>query len=123
MAFVVLQLTKRPLVYAASESISWAGPMAGPFTAIAWGKVERSRWLELSLHEHPAQTNTRSEFRRNQKIVSTYHPQTCEMSGILEEGSPKLDLVGQRISLDAEFFFQPDTDFFSTAAASLGCRE
>ena len=69
--------------------------MAGHVAAIARVEVDGAGWLELSLHEDPSKTDTRSKLRRDQEVVFADHPQTSQMGGILEESPSVLDLVRQ----------------------------
>ena len=92
-AFVILLHAERPFKGPASERISRTGLVAGPVTAFARIEIKRTGRLELSLHEDPSQPDTGTKLRRDQEVVSADHPQAGQMSGILEESSPELDLV------------------------------
>jgi len=73
--FVLLLLADRPLEGPASERLSRTGPVAGHVAAIARVEVARTVWLELSLHEDPSKTDTRSKIRRDQEVVFADLPQ------------------------------------------------
>jgi hypothetical protein len=92
-AFVILLHAERPFKGPASKRISRTGLVAGPVTAFARIEIKRTGRLELSLYEDPSQPDTGTKFRRDQEVVFTNHPQAGQMSGILEESSPELDLV------------------------------
>jgi hypothetical protein len=74
IALILLLLAERPLEGPVSERSSRTGSVAGHVAAIARVEVDRTSWLELSLHEDPSQTDPRTKLWSDQEVVFTEHP-------------------------------------------------